>query len=289
VTFHLGSVTIDRVLDIDEIFFPSDYLFPDATRSAVDELSHGFVDEQFDRDSGMMRQAFAAYLIRGAGPTVLVDAGVGRGKHRPFHPWHRRTDDYFLRNLAAVGCTTADVDYVVSTHLHADHVGWNTELVDGVWVPTFERARYLLARPEIAMLDEEYVADPEVCLGSYRDSIVPLREHGVADLFDDEHHLSDEISLSVRPGHTPGTTVVRVASGSETAFITGDVIHHEVQLLKPEWSSAFCFEFDRAAAVRRRTLTEVAETGAILMPAHFPPCRLQVSGGGFETRSVGQT
>lgn len=280
-TLHVGGITVDRIVDIEELFFPPTHLFPAAVPPAMAAL--GAVFEAGEHNAaGWLRQAFAGYLVRGSGPTILVDTGVGCGKERDLQAWDHRDDDTFLRNLACVGCGPGDIDIVICTHLHADHVGWNTRLIDGAFKPTFSNARYLLARAEVEPLQEAFLSDRTIGRGSFIDSVAPLIDSRVVDLFDDGMLADDAVILSVRPGHTPGTTVVCLASEESRAFISGDVIHHEVQLVRPEWSSNFCYDAAASAGVRRGLLEEAARTGGLLLPAHFPPCRIRTDGVSFE-------
>ncbi len=281
-TFHFGDLSVDRILDIEELWFPATHLFDVATREIMAPLSDRLPVGSYDAASGLMRQAFASYLVRGSGVSILVDAGVGCGKERDLEAWDHRDDDTFLRALAQLGCEPDDVDFVIATHVHADHVGWNTRLADGLWTPTFPRARYLIAGAEIDPLREAFVLDRRICRGAFVDSVAPLLDAGVVDSFENGAMVTDGVVLSVRPGHTPGTTVVCLESGDARAFLAGDVIHHEVQLIRPAWSSNFCSDPVASANVRRALLTEVAHTESLLMPAHFPPCRLRPRHNEFE-------
>ena len=156
------------------------------------------------------------------------------------------------------------------THLHVDHVGWNTRLQDGRWVPTFPNARYVFGRREYEFAEAEQHNPGNPHGPAFRDSVLPVMEAGSAVLVDDDHAIDDTLYLTPSPGHTPGHVCVNLASGGDKAIFTGDMMHHPVQCLEPDWSSRFCFDPVRSAATRRRVLGECADTGTLVLPAHFP-------------------
>jgi glyoxylase-like metal-dependent hydrolase (beta-lactamase superfamily II) len=226
-------------------------------------------------------------VLRVAGRVVLIDTCVGEDKPRPRRaPWNERAATSYLARLAAVGLRAEDVDVVFCTHLHADHVGWNTRLLNGRWVPTFPNARYLMGRAELAHWQAELRAQPaaEVNHGSYADSVLPVIEAGRADLVDTEHELLDGLVDRALPGHTPGQVGLSLRRGDAFGLFVGDAIHHPVQLVQPDWSSSLCTDQQRARETRRKFLAEAAECRAWLVPAHFSGAtgvQIRARGNGF--------
>ena len=176
----------------------------------------------------------------------------------------------YLENLAAIGVSPEEIDFVMCTHLHIDHVGWNTRLVDGRWVPTFANARYLIARAEWDHWKEDtnrarYTSDryPE-------DSILPVIEAGQVEFVDMDYAFDDEIWLDPTPGHTPGHVCVHITSGGREAVMSGDIMHHPVQCAEPDWSSCFCVDPEHSHQTRLAFFERYANSDVLIMPAHFP-------------------
>jgi glyoxylase-like metal-dependent hydrolase (beta-lactamase superfamily II) len=172
------------------------------------------------------------------------------------------------------------------THLHADHVGWNTVLRDGRWVPTFPNARYLFSRVEY----EHWSAHPDpnpIRRNAFLDSVLPVVEAGRAEMIEDGHEVDGALTVELAPGHTPGNVHIRLASRGSEAVFSGDVIHHPIQVYRPDWSTVACVDPAASAASRRRLLETCSERGALLLPAHFPEphgARVRAAGDSFEIR-----
>jgi glyoxylase-like metal-dependent hydrolase (beta-lactamase superfamily II) len=176
----------------------------------------------------------------------------------------------YLENLARLGIAPEDVDYVLCTHLHVDHVGWNTRLVEGRWVPTFPRAKYLFARLEWDYWREHYRTPAFTDDPYYVDSILPVIETGQAELVESEYVFNAEVRLDPTPGHTPGHVCVHVCSRGRECVMSGDLMHHAVQCAEPDWSSCFCVDPERARGTRRTFLQRYEESPVVILPAHFP-------------------
>lgn len=281
----IGEFTIDRILDMVGVPFSLNDMLPGVTEEDVCELSGSLAPGRESVQPSELLLDFGGYLVRGAGLTMLVDAGIGIGKRRLERPaWNKRTSTAFIENLESAGSSVEDIEVVVSTHLHADHLGWNTVLVDGEWVPTFPRARYLLPGSEV----QEVMARPEDDraghYGSFADSVAPLFTAGVGHRIASDTELVPGITMIAMPGHTSGTSVVKIESNGQIGVICGDIIHHEFQLVHPEWTPRFCADGDRARAVRRQLLEDLADTGGYLFPAHFPPSQVDRLGPVFAQR-----
>lgn len=266
----LGDVTIDRVVDMERLSYPYANLLPTAEPAELRRLAAEMGPRLIDPETLAVALSFHAYLVRTPRHTILVDTCCGNDKERPQRPdWHRR-DGPFLNNLRARGVTPEDIDIVMCTHLHADHVGWNTKLVDGKWVPTFPNAQYLFAEKEYRhWIREQAESETPIMHGSHADSVLPVMESGQATLVAADHEIETGIYFQPAFGHTPGTIVLHVEDRGAQAVVCGDVMHHPVQVAHPEWSSGFCSDPVQSAKSRRDLLERVAGTGALVLPAHF--------------------
>lgn len=273
--WSFGEVEVLAVLETDQAFSPEFMrtLLPDATRERVREID--WLSPRWADESGDLRFWTQTFVVRSQGRLILVDTCLGNDKERRNPAFHRLATP-FLDRLLAVGVSPEAVDLVVCTHLHFDHVGWNTRLDErtpGRWVPTFPRARYLFSRREWdhwgARPGHAYVVE---------DSIRPLFSAGLVDLVelpdpDDAARarwpLTAEVSLIPTPGHSPGHCSVLIESRGELALITGDLIHHPCQVARPEWGGPADSDGAGALTTRRRVLDWARETGATLIGTHF--------------------
>jgi glyoxylase-like metal-dependent hydrolase (beta-lactamase superfamily II) len=286
-TLVLGEATIAR---IDEMQgeFALDFLLPDADAAAL-EAHHHWLKPHFMTGAGQVILNFHSFVIRTGRRTILVDTCIGDRKQRPLRPnWHDKRGPY-LDNLRASGVAPEAVDFVLCTHLHADHVGWNTRLDNGRWVPSFPNARYLFARRELEhwrrVVDEG--ADPPPNHGSWADSVQPILDAKQALLVAQDHAIDDTLHLEDAPGHTPGGVVLRLKNAGGRAVFTGDAVHHPVQCLHPDWSSRFCDDPAQSAVTRRRLLESVCDTPEWFCAAHFGGptfARMARAGEGFMPR-----
>jgi glyoxylase-like metal-dependent hydrolase (beta-lactamase superfamily II) len=265
--WSLGDIVVHRV---DEIELPRQtgpWLLPDATREVLDEAS--WLRPDF-ADADVPRLASHSFAVRAGGLGIVVDTGIGNGKTRANPAWNGLDTDY-LERLAAAGFPPESVDLVITTHLHTDHVGWNTRLAGEDWVPAFPTARYLTSRTE---WDHWAATDlDEARSQMFRDSVHPVRDAGQYDLVDvpeHGHEVAPGVFLVPAPGHTPGQVAVELRGSDRRALITGDSIHHPVQLSHPHVNS--CVDVDPAQAVRTRgrLLDALADTDALLLGTHFP-------------------
>lgn len=282
--FGIGDAVVDVIIDIDRFALPMAFL-PDCDPAALLPHRDLLEPDHVDFAGGTFLLGVQALLLRVAGLTVLVDTCVGENKSRPNHPaWHERSASGFLERLAAAGVAPEAVDVVFCTHLHADHVGWNTRLLDGRWVPTFPHARYLVGRRELAQWMERAQQDPGVNHGSHADSLLPVLEAGLVETVEDGHELAPGVTLVPLPGHTTGQMGLRLERNGARAIFCGDAIHSPAQVLRPEWSSRVCTDPQAAAATRRDLLECAADEGVLLVPAHFRNCgcaRVLRKGEGF--------
>lgn len=277
---RLDALEITGLTDLERFDIPLPVIFPQADPAALEGI--GWIGPETLSD-GILHLTIRSWLLRLDGRIILIDTCVGDDKERPARPdWHRRTGAALLGALAAEGLSPEDVDIVMCTHLHADHVGWNTRLADGRWVPTFPNARYICGRAEYRHWETRAAAQ-EDRHGSFADSVLPVMEAGRMDLVEDGWDLAPGLTLETTPGHTPGHMCIHAAHGPGATF-AGDAIHSPVQLARPDWSSAFCTDADVARRSRQRLLEGLADTERWLIPAHFPApgwCRLARAGDAF--------
>jgi glyoxylase-like metal-dependent hydrolase (beta-lactamase superfamily II) len=270
----LGQFTVDRVVETQGPFAAVDFLLTQVDLARVDAMAP-WLRPQYLSDDDRVVMSFHSYVLDTGRHRILVDACVGDDKERPLRPgWHRQRSGW-MQALRAAGLQPEDIDFVCCTHLHADHVGWNTCLRGGRWVPTFPRARYVFARRELAhwqAAHAEALAQgvPLPNHGSYADSVLPVLEAGQADLVDDGHEFEPGVWLEPAPGHTPGTVTLHARSDGRHAVFSGDLLHTPVQLVDLGWNSRFCEDPAQAVQTRRRLVEAVTDTDTVVLPAHFP-------------------
>jgi glyoxylase-like metal-dependent hydrolase (beta-lactamase superfamily II) len=224
-----------------------------------------------DVEAGGLLLSFNSYIVETPDAVVLIDAGIGNGKERHDRPlWHRRSGR-FLEAMQALSFPADRIDVVINTHLHADHVGWNTSAAGGAWVPTFPRARYVAPAGEIAYWSKLYETQgAETLHGAFADSVAPLLAAGKLEAVETPCEIVPALRLEPAPGHSPGMAIVRLdAAGTDILFLA-DVVHHPLQLSDPDMTSNFCMDPGMATATRRRILDECVARGTIVAPYHFP-------------------
>ncbi len=264
----VGDLQISRVMELTQPF-PAREFFPDSTEEDWAPHREWLAAEgAYDPTGDAILLPMQGFVVRTTHHTILVDTCIGNDKDRPHRPaWHKKSDTTFMNNLAALGLTPADIDFVMCTHLHVDHVGWNTRLVDGRWVPTFPNARYLMSRKELEIFRIE--ESPTFSL-SLIDSVLPVVESGQAQLIESDYALDDEVWLEPTPGHTPDHFAVRLTSRGQHAVLGGDVMHSPVQCLHPEWRPRPDWDPALARATRREFMERHCESGTRVCMAHFP-------------------
>lgn len=268
-TTAIGEMTLSRVIELEGPAFAPDFLCPSYEPGVLEANLDWLAPIHFDTASELLIMAFQAFLVKTPRATILVDSCIGNDKPRPLREaWHMRNGP-FLSDLAALGVAPEQIDFVMCTHLHTDHVGWNTRLVDGRWVPTFPNAKYIFSRTEYRFWEQTFAADPTAGHGSFGDSVLPVMEAGQAVLVDQDHELDSNVWLEPAPGHTPGNVVVHLRSGDDLAVLTGDLMHHPLQLARPDFSSRFCEDPVQSQATRRALIERYADTGTRIAPAHF--------------------
>jgi len=260
--WQIGDVTVTRVVEIEATGGMS-RIIPDAKRELLKEIS--WLYPHFVDENGRMRGSIHALIIETSDRTIVVDTCVGNDKERGNPPWNQ-LQTTFLADLEAAGYAPERIDNVLCTHLHVDHVGWNTMLVDGKWQPTFPNARYLMGRAEF----EHWTAQEEAGTRQLMsDSVLPVFDAGLVDLVETDHQICDEVSLIPTIGHSPGHVSVLIQSQGEEAIITGDFIHHPCQIAYPEWPSAPDFDPEQGLKTRHAVFSRYADTPTLIIGNHF--------------------
>lgn len=268
ITQHCGACRIDTVEESTGPFRTPAGIFADATDELIAPHLSWMAPDYMDADTQMLLFSFKSFVIRTGRLNILVDACVGNHKERPGRPqWHQQNWPW-MANLNAVGLTPEDIDIVMCTHLHIDHVGWNTQLVDGRWVPTFPNARYVFSADEYRHW-ETLIGGSEVGENVFNDSVLPVVEAGRADLVKNDHEIDHGIVLEPTPGHTPGHVALNLDNGGDTALFTGDLFHHPLQIAEPQLSSVVCTDADLSRQSRYDFLNRYGDSDAMIYPAHF--------------------
>lgn len=268
----LGDVTVTRIKEYyGSVSMSPDEFFPDSTWAAWEEHRGWLAPDFWDPGKNVCVSAIQTWLLRSEGRTILVDTGVGNHKHRPASPVWSHLDTGFLDNLAAAGVRPGDVDLVINTHLHVDHVGWNTSLDGDTWVPTFPNATYLMTRRDFDFWNP--ANGHETALGGrevvFADSVAPVHEAGMVQLWEGSYRIDKHLRLNLAPGHTPGSSVLVLHSRGDRALFVGDLVHTALQLVEPDVNSCFCEDPVESRATRHRLLGQAAESGALVFPAHL--------------------
>lgn len=267
--YTFGSTHITRVSEKLFDAFAPNALLPDWDNSAIDPQRSWLVPDSLTATGQKVIISVHTWVIKTPQYTVLVDTGVGNGKHRPALPIFHQLNEPWLERLAAAGVTPEEVDYVLLTHLHTDHIGWNTHLVDGQWVPTFPNARYVF--PEV---EYEYFVNGSgrQAMGyqAFVDSVLPVIESGQALMIGAEGGpFLEDFHFHPTQGHSVGHMSISYQHDGKTAMFGGDVMHHPIQVSQPLWASCFCGLPEAANRSRQWLLAFLVEHDALYFSSHF--------------------
>jgi glyoxylase-like metal-dependent hydrolase (beta-lactamase superfamily II) len=279
---HFGNAEITRVQDYHGPGFKSTFMFPDFIPEMWQAQKDWLVPRFYDPDEDRIQTSIHSWLVRTAHHTILIDSCIGNHKHRPINPRFHMRNEPWIERLAAAGANPEDIDFVMCTHLHSDHVGWNTRLENGKWVPTFPNAKYIFTRDEFERWDErrpDHVPrESEEFV--FADSVLPVEEAGQMVLVDDCYTVDDLLTVEPAPGHTPGHVKIRLKTAGQQAMFCGDVIHHPIQLPYPEVWSVFDDDPKQALQTRLSVLNDCMNNGIVLLPTHFADpfaCRVEAN------------
>ncbi len=270
--WQIGQVRVTKIVESESTFdIPT--MFPKASAEEVQRLD--WLKPHFVTDDWKGKLSIHALVVETPDLTIVVDTCIGNDRDRLAYESNSNLQTAFMEDFAAAGFDRSKVDIVLCTHLHFDHVGWNTMLQDGKWVPTFPNARYLFNRAEFEhWRDTQDDVTEDMFLNVqkvvFTDSIAPVLDAGLVDLVDENHKVCDEVWFEPTPGHSPGHICVRIRSQGQQAFITGDMVHHPFQFANAEWSMASVdYDSQAASATRARVYSEVADQPVLVIGTHF--------------------
>lgn len=285
--FRVGDATITRIEETYGVTRSLADTFPEMTREQFAEHEDWLAPHHYDAALGLIKLSVHSWLLQVGGKKILIDCCCGNHKSKPQRPQWHMLNVPFLEKLEAAGARPDEIDLVMCTHLHHDHIGWNTMQRDGRWLPTFPNARYVFSKPEVetfAKLD----ADPAhgaVEFGTFRECVIPVLEHGRADLVEgDGFRINDFIEIEHAHGHSPGHVVFKLESKGAKGIFTGDVWHHMLQVYYPNWNFPKNFLEDEARVSRHKVLEDCAASGALVFPGHVGlpfAGRIEKTAGGF--------
>ena len=264
---QLGEIQIDRIIESEEPDFDPMGFFPQTTPEDWEPHKAWLQPWCLDPVSGNLIFPMQSFLVRTPHHTILVDTCVGDYKERQRPNWNMTSSGEYLKKLAAVGVQPEDVDYVMCTHMHTDHVGWNTRLDNGRWIPTFPNAKYIMSANEWAYWEAMHKQEP---LNQIADSVIPILDSGKAVLVANDYAINDEVWFEATPGHTPDHVSVRLASNDSRAVITGDMMHCPVQCAEPLWIARPDYDPELARQTRRSFLERYCDTDVLVCATHFP-------------------
>ena len=285
--FTVGDLAIHRIIEQETTFLPALDLFPSLSPDLLAQnrdwmRKAGAIDE-----TDTLILCFQSYVVRTPHHTILIDSCIGNDKPRPLRPkWNMKTDDTYMSGLKAAGVSVEDIDFVMCTHLHVDHVGWNTRMEGGRWVPTFPKARYIFGKTEYDYWSEQNAKAPVPPFG---DSVLPVVEAKRADIVGDDFAVGDHLRILPTPGHTPGHVAFAFGRAKDDAVFVGDMMHTPLQLRHPELSPRFDVDPAQAAVTRKDFLERYCDTDTLCCTAHFPSPstgKIRRKGDGFSCEAV---
>jgi glyoxylase-like metal-dependent hydrolase (beta-lactamase superfamily II) len=291
--FDIGAIRVHHIEEWQGAFAAPADLFADFDPALFASFQDQLPADMYLQDSNAVYAFLQSWVLECAGLTVLYDTGAGNAKERPGIPVFGNLDTPFLERLAAAGFSVDDIDVVICSHLHIDHVGWNTTTSGGDWKPTFPRARYLFSAIERDYWDPSGAGPRPTAVGAavnenvFEDSVQPVLNAGQAELVGEGFQVAQGMTLHLYPGHTPGHLALAVEDSGDRALFVGDILHHPAQIFCPQWNSVYCEDPRAARASRRRILERAADTGARLVPAHFGGCHfawVERTDNGFRPR-----
>ena len=267
---NLRDIAIHPVVEQQGPYFDALEFFPSLTTELLDENRCWLQPTFIDPASGRMVLCVQSFVVKTPHHNILIDSCVGNHKPRPARPfWHMMNDDRFEKGLAAAGLGFGDIDYVMCTHLHVDHVGWNTRLENGRWVPTFPNAKYVMADRELAHWTQKEKEDP-AGVPWITDSVLPIVAAKRAQVVKSDFALDESLQLVPTPGHTIDHFSVLVGRPGEDALVTGDMIHSPIQGRYPELGMRADYDSKEAGATRRRIFDRFCDAPTLMCITHFP-------------------
>ena len=275
--WKIGKVKITKVVELETVG-STRFILPLATNEEIQKLP--WLIPHFANEEGRLKMSIHSLLVETSNRRIIVDTGLGNDKKgRNVPTWNDRKDP-FLEKLTAAGFPPDSIDTVLCTHLHVDHVGWNTSLVGGKWVPTFAKARYVFGKTEFEHWRDHSEEPAHVAV--FADSVKPIADAGKADLVASDAKLTDEITLIPTPGHSPGHMSIHIASDGEEGLLTGDVAHHPCQMAHLGWSSTADSDGKKSAETRRELFSRFADKPVLVIGGHFNAGHIKREGDAFK-------
>lgn len=283
-TRMIGDVRVTRILEYAAPTHDPAFLFPDLKQAELDRHAAWLAPHHYIAPMNRLIVTIQIWVVQAGGNVIVVDTGVGNRKPRAIARMNM-LNTLVLPWLEAAGAAPAKVTHVVHTHLHCDHVGWDTSFVDGRWIPTFPNARYLLPKTDFDHYRAEtgQRANP-IIDQAFADSVMPVVDAGLADLIADQREIAGVLTVEPAPGHSPGQLTYRIRSQGEEGIFSADVMHSPLQIVKPELNTSYCVDPAAARASRAALLARAADREALIMPMHFgaPHCGyIRQQGGGY--------
>jgi glyoxylase-like metal-dependent hydrolase (beta-lactamase superfamily II) len=286
LSFSAGDLTIHRVIEQETSFLPVLEVFPSLAPEFLAENQPWMREIGALDANDVLILCFQSYVVKTPHHTILVDSCIGNHKPRARAMWDMKTDDTYMRALSASGFSVGDIDFVMCTHLHVDHVGWNTRLEDGRFVPTFPKARYVFGKTEFDYWTEQ---NAKTAVPAFVDSVLPIVEANRAEIVRSDYGIGDHMRILPTPGHTPGHAAFTFGRHKDDAVVTGDLMHSPLQMRYPELSPKFDVDPAQAAATRRSFLERYCDTATLCCMAHFPSPsagKIRRRGRGFSCEAV---
>jgi glyoxylase-like metal-dependent hydrolase (beta-lactamase superfamily II) len=278
----VGKVKITKVVELETVG-STRFILPLATNEEVQKLP--WLIPHFANEEGRLKMSIHSLLVETPKHRIIVDTGLGNDKQgRNVPTWNNRNEP-FLDKLTAAGFAPDSIDTVLCTHLHVDHVGWNTRLVGGKWLPTFANARYVFGKTEYEHWRDHSDGPDKIAV--FNDSVKPIADAGKMDLVPSDHRLTDEITLIPTPGHSPGHMSIHIHSDGQEGLLTGDVAHHPCQMAHLDWSSTADSDPKASVAARRELFGRFADTPTLVIGGHFNAGHIRREGGGFKFVALG--
>jgi glyoxylase-like metal-dependent hydrolase (beta-lactamase superfamily II) len=275
--WKVGQVKITKVVELETVG-STRFILPLASNDEIRKLP--WLIPHFATEEGRLKMSIHSLVVETPKHRIVVDTGLGNDKEgRGVPTWNNRKGPY-LETMAAAGFPVESIDTVLCTHLHVDHVGWNTRLVDGKWLPTFPNARYLFGRTEYEHWRDHSNTEDKVAV--FKDSVQPIVDAGRAELIPSDIRLTEEITLLPTPGHSPGHMSILITSEGEEALLTGDVAHHPCQMAHLGWSSTADSDPAQSPDTRRALFSRFADTPTLVIGGHFNAGHIRQEGDAFK-------
>jgi glyoxylase-like metal-dependent hydrolase (beta-lactamase superfamily II) len=275
--WNVGKVKITKIVEL-ETTGSTRFILPLATNEEIRQLPWLIPD--FANEEGRLKMSIHSLVVETPSRRIVVDTGLGNDKEgRKVPTWNNRKDA-FLETMTSAGFPPDSIDTVLCTHLHVDHVGWNTKLAGGQWVPTFGNARYVFGKTEYEHW-RDYRDEPDK-VAVFNDSVKPVVDAGKAELVASDARLADEITLIPTPGHSPGHMSIHIKSDGEEGLLTGDVAHHPCQMAHLDWSSTADSDPVQSTVTRRELFSRFADTPTLVIGGHFNAGHIRRDGDAFK-------